>query len=157
MHQIPSRNSSKRIISTNQVLKPFAQELLLSLQNNPPYKREHKLQCCKLYWNFHFIKCQCLLKSPIFLHHSHNFMDNTWQWVKLLPLAAISDGGLHGDVLLRIEKRPQRAVPHADQRELMETCTCDKIRWQRFVRLNQEKEHVLFLLAWRARQGRWFL
>lgn len=30
MHQIPSRNSSKRIISTNQVLKPFARKLLLS-------------------------------------------------------------------------------------------------------------------------------
>lgn len=86
----------------------------------------------------------------IFAEKSHlSYMTVTTLWIThdnglnlgwFLPLAAISDGGLHGDVLLRIEKRPQRAIPYVDQRELMETCTCDKIRWQRFVRLNQEKE-----------------
>lgn len=40
----------------------------------------------------------------------------------VLPLAAISDGRNHGDVLFRIEKSLQRAVPRVDQRELMEAC-----------------------------------
>lgn len=40
-----------------------------------------------------------------------------------LPLAAISDGRNHGDVLLRIEKRPQRTVPRVDQCELNEAYT----------------------------------
>lgn len=41
----------------------------------------------------------------------------------MLPLAAISDSRNHGDVLFRIEKRPQRAIPRVDQCELMEAYT----------------------------------
>lgn len=146
MHQIPSWNSSKRIIKTNKVLKPF--ELLLSYNSRIILHINVNINCSAVNYIEVFIlsNVNVCWKVPSFLHHSHNFMDNTWQWVKRLPLAAISDGGLHGDVLLRSEKRPQRAVPHVDQRELMETCTCDKIRRQRFVRLTQEKEHVCFCL-----------
>lgn len=41
---------------------------------------------------------------------------------EMSPVAAIGDGGNHGDVLLRDGGRPEGTVPSVDQRQLMETC-----------------------------------